>query len=72
MEEFKVFLGPSGLLAFAIIFLILGLLALAWLILYIEADPDRTFRGSIARSVATSMFLGFSIFMFFIYGGLVI
>ncbi|MBN1329785.1 MAG: hypothetical protein JXA54_09955 [Candidatus Heimdallarchaeota archaeon] len=72
MEEFKAFLGPNGLLAFAIIFLILGLLALVWLILYQEADPDRTFRGSIARAVATSMFLGFSIFMFFSYGGFII
>ncbi|MHA1880951.1 MAG: hypothetical protein ACTSYG_11200 [Candidatus Heimdallarchaeota archaeon] len=64
MENFKAFLGPKGLLAFGIIFLILGLLALVWLILYQEADPDRTFRGSIARAIASSIFLGAAIFLF--------
>ena len=72
MKDFNAFLGPKGLLAFAIIFLVLGLLALVWLILYQEADPDRTFRGSIARAISTSIFLAMSIFMFFIYGGFVI
>ena len=71
MDDFKAFLGPKGLLAFAIIFLILGVLSLAWLIMYQEADPDRTFRGSIARAVSSSMFLGFSIFLFFIQTGYV-
>lgn len=72
MDNFKAFLGPSGLLAFAIIFLILGLLALVWLILYQEADPDRTFRGSIARAIATSMFMGMSLFLFLIQFGFVV
>ncbi|NHJ49728.1 MAG: hypothetical protein FK733_18195 [Asgard group archaeon] len=71
MNDFNVFLGPQGLLAFGIIFLILGLIALVWLILYQEADPDRTFRGSIARAIATSIFLGMAIFMFFTRAGLV-
>ena len=72
MENFKAFLGPSGLLAFAIIFSILGLVALVWLILYQEADPDRTFRGSIARAIATSIFLGMAIFMFLTKSGFVV
>jgi len=45
MKDFTAFLGPKGLLAFGIIFLILGLLALVWLIIYQEADPDRSFSG---------------------------
>jgi hypothetical protein len=65
MNDFNAFLGPKGLIAFAIIFLILGILALIWLILYQEADPDRTFRGSIARAITASIFLGMSIFLFF-------
>ncbi|MHA1220706.1 MAG: hypothetical protein ACTSQB_03125 [Candidatus Heimdallarchaeota archaeon] len=69
MEDFNAFLGPKGLLAFAIVFLILGVLALVWLVIYQEADPDRTFRGSIARAVATSMFLGMAIFMFLVWNG---
>lgn len=69
MEDFNAFLGPKGYLAFAIIFLIIGVLALAWLIMYQEADPDRTFRGSVARAFGASMFLGFSIFLFVIYSG---
>ncbi|MEA2070952.1 MAG: hypothetical protein U9O98_06640 [Asgard group archaeon] len=71
MKDFNAFLGPKGLLAFAIIFLILGILSLAWLIMYQEAEPDRTFRGSVARAVATSVLLGLSIFMFFIQNGIV-
>ncbi|NHJ05620.1 MAG: hypothetical protein EAX90_12410 [Candidatus Heimdallarchaeota archaeon] len=72
MKDFNAFLGPKGYLAFGIIFLILGLLALAWLIMYQEADPDRTFRGSVARSITASMFLGFSIFMFIVWNGVVL
>ncbi len=72
MKDFSVFLGPKGLLAFGIIFLILGALALVWLILYQEADPDRTFRGSVARSIATSLFLGMSVFMLLIWSGVVL
>jgi hypothetical protein len=64
MKDFNAFLGPQGLLAFFIIFLILGLLALVWLVLYQEADPDRTFRGSVARAFAAAVFLGLSIFLF--------
>ena len=72
MEDFNAFLGPKGLLAFAIIFLVLGIVALAWLIMYQEADPDRTFRGSVARAVSSSMFLGFSIFLFLIQTGYIV
>ena len=70
MKDFNAFLGPKGQLAFAIIFLILGALAAVWLVLYQEADPDRTIRGSVARSIATSLFLGMSLFMFMVYGGI--
>ena len=72
MKDFNAFLGPKGYLAFAIIFLILGILALAWLVMYQEADPDRTFRGSLARSVSASMFLGFSIFLFMVWNGVLL
>jgi hypothetical protein len=71
MNEFNAFLGPQGLLAFGIIFLILGILGLVWLILYQEADPDRSFRGSIARAIATSIFLGMALFLFFTRAGVV-
>jgi hypothetical protein len=71
MEQFNEFLGQQGLLAFAIIFLILGLLALVWLVLYQEADPDRNFRGSIARAIATSIFLGMAFFLFFVRSGVI-
>jgi len=64
MKDFNAFLGPQGLIAFSIIFFILGLLALIWLVVYQEADPDRTFRGSVARAFAAAMFLGFAIFLF--------
>ncbi|MHA1124839.1 MAG: hypothetical protein ACTSO7_01865 [Candidatus Heimdallarchaeota archaeon] len=70
MKEFNDFLGEKGLLAFFIIFLILGLISLVWLIVYQEADPDKTFRGSVARAFAASMFLGLSIFMFITMQGL--
>ncbi|MBD3191860.1 MAG: hypothetical protein GF308_14530 [Candidatus Heimdallarchaeota archaeon] len=72
MREFNAFLGPGGLLAFAIIFLLLGILSLAWLIMYQEADPDRTIRGSIARAIATSVFLGLCIHMFLVWNGVVL
>lgn len=72
MKDFTAFLGPRGLLAFGIIFLILGLLALVWLIIYQEADPDRSFRGSIARAIAASMFIGMSVFMFFVNSGFIV
>jgi len=71
MNDFDALLGPKGLIAFSIIFFIIGLLSLAWLIVYQEADPDRTWRGSVARSIATSLFLGMSIFMFFVRLGFV-
>ncbi len=64
MKDFNAFLGPQGLMAFSIIFLILGLIALVWLIVYQEADPDRTFRGAVARAFAAAMFLGLAIFLF--------
>jgi len=69
MKDFNAFLGPNGLLAFAIIFLILGIAAFAWLFMYQEADPDRTFRGSVARAFSASVFIGFSIFLFVIWNG---
>ncbi|NHJ85191.1 MAG: hypothetical protein FK734_07000 [Asgard group archaeon] len=69
MKEFTAFLGPQGLLAFAIIFLILGALAVTWLIMYQEADPDRTFRGAVARAFATAMFWGMAIFLFLVRSG---
>jgi Ca2+/Na+ antiporter len=72
MKDFNAFLGPKGQIAFAIIFLILGILSVAWLIMYQEADPDRTFRGSVARSVASAMFLGMSFFLFFIWSGIIL
>lgn len=72
MKDFNAFLGPNGFLAFAIIFLILGILALAWLIVYQEADPDKTFRGAVARAFGASMFLGFSIFLFMVYGAILL
>lgn len=72
MKEFNAFLGPNGLLAFAIIFLILGILALVWLVIYQEADPDRTFRGSVARAFSASIFLGISVFFFMIQNGLIL
>jgi hypothetical protein len=71
MKEFKAFLGHGGFLAFSIIFLILGILSLAWLIMYQEADPDRNFRGALARSVSTAVFWGFSIFFFLTWTGFV-
>ena len=71
MNDFNAFLGPKGLLGFGIMFLILGLLALVWLILYQEADPDRNFRGSIARAIATSIFLGMGIFLFLTRAGFI-
>ena len=70
MKDFNAFLGPQGLLAFFIIFLILGLVSLIWLIIYQEADPDRTFRGSVARAFAAAMFLGLSIFLFLTMQGI--
>ena len=72
MRDFSAFLGPGGLLAFGIIFLILGVLALAWLIMYQEADPDKTFRGAVARALATSIFLALSIHMFLVWNGFVV
>ncbi len=69
MNDFNAFLGPKGLLAFAIIFLILGIAAFAWLFMYQEADPDRTFRGSVARAFSASMFMGFSVFLFVVWSG---
>lgn len=71
MKDFNTFLGPQGLLAFFIIFLILGLLCLVWLIVYQEADPDRSFRGSVARAFATAMFLGLAIFLFLTRQGII-
>ena len=70
MKDFNQFLGPQGLLAFFIIFLILGIVSLVWLIVYQEADPDRTFRGSVARAFAAAMFLGLSIFLFLTMQGI--
>lgn len=72
MKDFNAFLGPKGLLAFAIIFLILGIAALAWLFMYQEADPDRTFRGSVARAFSASMFMGFSVFLFVVWSGVLL
>ncbi len=72
MKDFNAFLGPKALLAFAIIFLILGIAALAWLFMYQEADPDRTFRGSVARAFSASMFIGFSAFLFVVWNGVII
>lgn len=70
MKDFNAFLGPQGLLAFFIIFLIVGILSLVWLIVYQEADPDRTLRGSVARAFAAAMFLGLAIFLFITRQGL--
>jgi hypothetical protein len=40
--------------------------------MYQEADPDRSIRGSIARAIAASMFIGMSVFMFLVNGGFIV